>query len=139
MQHVVFSFWNIHETWNCEFFGSIKKTWNLQWSLCCRWVWNMKTQKLPNESECKGTCGCEKHKNTKVKVKGPGVLSVFSRIYSWNLNLVVLHVCAWPCVCQMRILKKIWSNSNLNHSHHHYRSESEWSESKSSKYDWEQW
>jgi len=36
----------------------------------------MKTQKLQNESECKGTSGCEKHENTKVKVKG-GVLSVF--------------------------------------------------------------
>jgi len=32
--------------------------------------------KLQNESECKGTSGCEKHENTKVKVKG-GVLSVF--------------------------------------------------------------
>jgi hypothetical protein len=59
-----------------SFFGSIKKIWNLQWSLCCLWVWNMKTQKLRNESECKWTSGCEKHENTKVKVKGR-VLSFF--------------------------------------------------------------
>lgn len=33
----------------------------------------MKTQKLQNESECKGTSGCEKHENTKVKVKKGGL------------------------------------------------------------------
>jgi len=80
MENVVFSihvtliweFWNIHETWIWEFWGSMPL--NLESAkkpaLPLGLKGSLKKTKFQNENECKGkTSECEKHENTKVKVK----------------------------------------------------------------------
>jgi hypothetical protein len=62
---------------------------------------SMKTQKLQNESECKGTSGCEKHENTKVKVKKAGLppksvvsfLEIFVKPESGSSSCLCLVMC----------------------------------------------
>jgi len=74
MQNFVFFLQLLEYLRNLDFILFVINSINLESekrATCCLfWMHgSMKTQKLQNESECKGTSGCEKHKNTKVKVK----------------------------------------------------------------------